>query len=173
MYRWTATLETVVNRAETVLVSSHGTHQPWLPMRWVFLPSTRHWGNVTTESVMEAAGNAGLIRAGKTPPNRHTPVLSLRKPWKCVCVENNLTRASVCFVLKALGGELAYRVLKDSSHPMWGHLCSSTPSSRPFPDPSALSAPPPVTSSSSCSPVSQNTFDDCQSYQQEMLNKQV
>lgn len=48
--------------------------------------------------------------------------------------------------------------LKGLSRPMSGRSCSSAPSWQPFPDPSLLSAPPPVTSSSSCYPVRSNNL---------------
>ena len=49
--------------------------------------------------------------------------------------------------------ETVHNILRGLSRPMLGRSCSLTPSSQPFPDPSVLSAPPPVTSSSSCYPV--------------------
>lgn len=111
--------------------------------RWKLLATTAHW--------------LWAFQSRQTP-NRRTPVQSLaEKPLKCVeSARSTLACASVWFVFKALGGGQAHQVLKDWSHPMWGHWCSSTPSARPFLDPSALSAPPPATSLSFCFPERQN-----------------
>lgn len=62
------------------------------------------------------------------------------------------------FFFSKLQMEMVHTIVRGWSRPMLGRSCSLTPSSPLFPDPSVLSALPPVTSSFSCYPVWKTAF---------------
>lgn len=122
-----------------------------LPSSSAFKECNNGWSNLFRITSQRSSNDTQLA------PYRFTLILSLThtnnlKLCVIVCISSPRTYMLFLSVFKSFRWRWLHKILKGLSHPMSGHSCSSTPASRPFPDPSALAAPPPVTSSSSCYP---------------------
>lgn len=94
MYRWTATRETVVNRRFSCRHTEHTDHGcQWDEFSYHqrgiegTLPRNRRWKRLVTLDVSEQAQH----------PRTDTPLSCHSENCESVCVESNLTRASVLF----------------------------------------------------------------------------
>lgn len=113
------------------------------------------WRNTCgTDSASHLSGFHLWVKWGSTgiPVEEHSGTYPSPFPaYKCIlklraCISHSAT--NTCSSSKT-----SDRSLTGLSHPMLGHSCSLKPSSQPFPDPSAPSAPPQEIFSSSYYPV--------------------
>lgn len=173
MYHWTASWQMIVTEGDDL--------STWFTSTWFTSTASRLKCVICSPSCLvfkeyycvidrltlscihvKQVHNCRLHNYGCTLALNHPTSLKWCTVCECVHFTHRESKSTHMHALSSFSKflmETAHEGLTGWSHPTLGHSCSLKPSSQPSPDPSVLSAPPPVTSSSSYYPVEGNNHE--------------